>query len=95
VGEEAAARIRRRVVVHGRVQGVFFRASTRDEARRAGADGWVRNRSDGTVEAVFEGGADAVEGLVRFCRVGPRWSEVERLEVFDEAPEGLCGFRVR
>jgi acylphosphatase len=95
VGEGAAERIRRRVVVHGRVQGVFFRASTRDEARRAGTDGWVRNRSDGTVEAVFEGGADAVDGLVRFCRAGPRWAEVERLDVFEEPPEGLRGFLVR
>ena len=91
----AEARTRRRVVVHGRVQGVFFRGSTQDEARRAGADGWVRNRSDGTVEAVFEGMADAVEDLVRFCRVGPRWADVERVEVFEEALEGLRGFHVR
>jgi acylphosphatase len=92
---QAEERTRRRVVVHGRVQGVFFRGSTQDEARRAGADGWVRNRSDGSVEAVFEGKTDAVEGLVRFCRVGPRWADVERIEVFEEAPEGLRGFHVR
>ncbi|MDH3211273.1 MAG: acylphosphatase [Myxococcales bacterium] len=95
MSERAEARTRRRVVVHGRVQGVFFRGSTQDEARRAGADGWVRNRSDGTVEAVFEGPTDAVEGLVRFCRAGPRWAEVERIEVFEETPEGLRGFHVR
>ena len=91
----AEARTRCRVVVHGRVQGVFFRGSTQDEARRAGADGWVRNRSDGSVEAVFEGTADAVEDLVRFCRVGPGWADVERVEVIEEAPEGLRGFHVR
>ena len=91
----AEARTRCRVVVHGRVQGVFFRSSTQDEARRAGADGWVRNRSDGTVEAVFEGTANALEDLVRFCRVGPRWADVERVEVFEEALEGLRGFHVR
>ena len=92
---QAEDRTRRRVVVHGRVQGVFFRGSTQDEAQRAGAAGWVRNCSDGTVEAVFEGTADTVEDLVRFCRVGPRWADVERVEVFEEAPEGLRGFHVR
>jgi acylphosphatase len=89
------AQTRRRVVVHGRVQGVYFRSSTQDEARRAGTDGWVRNCRDGSVEAVFEGKADAVEELVRFCHVGPRWADVERVEVFEEAPEGLRGFHVR
>src|ERR687893_82609 len=62
---------RRRVVVHGEVQGVFFRDSTRDEAERRGVAGWVTNRSDGAVEAVFEGEPDAVEALVSFCRSGP------------------------
>ena len=88
-------RIRRRAVVHGRVQGVTFRGSTREEARRAGVDGWVRNRPDGCVEAVFEGEAAAVEQLVAFCRRGPSWAAVERVDIAEEAPEGEQGFRIR
>jgi acylphosphatase len=87
-------RIRRRVVVHGRVQGVFFRDSTRERARSRGVDGWVRNRPDGAVEAVFEGKPDAVDELVRFCEGGPRGADVSRTEVFDEPPEGIAGFGV-
>jgi acylphosphatase len=87
-------RIRRRVVVHGRVQGVFFRGSTQDEARRAGIDGWVRNRPDGAVEAVFEGEADAVEQLVSYCHSGPPWARVTHIEVIEEAPQGERDFRV-
>ena len=87
--------MRRRVVVHGRVQGVFFRDSTRQRAQSEGIAGWVANQPDGTVEAVLEGDADAVERLVRFMREGPRGAEVERVEVDDEAPEGLSGFQVR
>ncbi len=90
-----AARTRRRVVIRGRVQGVFFRASTRVSAHELGADGWVRNLSDGSVEAVFEGSPDAVEALVGFCRTGPRIAQVDHLEVFEEVPEGLQGFRLR
>ena len=86
--------IRRRVVVHGRVQGVFFRDTTRRLADQHGVAGWVRNNWDGTVEAVFEGEPDAVERLVRFCHDGPRGAEVERVEVFEEEPEGLRGFDV-
>jgi acylphosphatase len=91
----AGDRIRRRVVVHGRVQGVFFRGSTQDEARRAGIDGWVRNLPDGAVEAVFEGEAGGVEQLVGYCRRGPSWAQVTRVDVIEEAPEGERGFRVR
>ena len=86
---------RRRVVVHGRVQGVFFRDTVRRLAAQRQVAGWVRNVPDGTVEAVFEGDADAVERLVAFCREGPRGAEVERVDVFDEEPEGLVAFRVR
>ena len=86
--------IRRRVVVHGRVQGVFFRDTTRRLADQHGVAGWVRNNWDGTVEAVFEGEPDAVERLVRFCHDGPRGAEVERVEAFEEEPEGLRGFQV-
>lgn len=87
--------IRRRVVVHGLVQGVFFRDSTRREAAARGVAGWVRNRPDGTVEAVFEGEPGAVQALVEFCRRGPRRAQVERLEVSEEPPEGLRSFEVR
>jgi acylphosphatase len=87
--------IRRRVVVHGRVQGVFFRDSMRRLAQQHGVTGWVANRWDGTVEAVFEGNADAVERLVRFAHEGPRGAEVDRVDVSDEEPESLRGFSVR
>ena len=87
--------IRRRVVVHGLVQGVYFRDSMRQRARQHGVAGWVRNTRDGTVEAVFEGSEDAVERLVEFVRRGPRGARVDRVEVFEEAPEGLRDFTVR
>jgi acylphosphatase len=86
--------IRRRVIVHGRVQGVFFRDSARRRAADRGVSGWVRNNRDGTVEAVFEGDDEAVESMVRFAREGPRGADVERVEVTDEEPEGLSGFSV-
>ena len=86
---------RRRVVVHGRVQGVFFRGSTVERAQEVGVNGWVRNRPDGTVEAVFEGSAAQVAEMVRYCREGPPWARVERIEEFEEAPEGLAGFGIR
>jgi acylphosphatase len=89
------ARVRRRVVVHGRVQGVCFRGATEARAGEAGVHGWVRNRPDGTVEAVFEGAPEAVEALVAFCREGPGHARVLRVELFEEAPEALAGFRVR
>ncbi len=81
--------------MHGRVQGVFFRDSTRDEAARRGVAGWVTNRGDGAVEAVFEGDRDAVEAMVAFCREGPSRADVEGVEEFQEEPEGLSGFDVR
>lgn len=87
--------VRRRVVVHGRVQGVFFRDSVRERAGGGGLAGWVRNRDDGAVEAVFEGDRDAVDELVRFCESGPSSADVERVDVSDEEHEGLQGFDVR
>ena len=87
--------IRRRVVVHGFVQGVFFRDSIRKHALTAGVTGWVRNNRDGTVEAVFEGEDAAVERLVSFCRDGPRGARVDRVEVEIEEPERLQAFLVR
>jgi acylphosphatase len=82
------------VIVSGRVQGVFFRDTARRRAESAGVSGWVRNREDGAVEAVFEGSPAAVEELVEFCRRGPSRAEVASVEVIDEEPEGLEGFQV-
>ena len=86
---------RRRVVVSGDVQGVFFRDTAQRMARSRGVAGWVTNRSDGAVEAVFEGEADAVESMVRFCRHGPQGAAVERVEESEEPVEGMQGFRIR
>lgn len=87
--------IRRRVIVHGRVQGVWFRESTRQAAEEAGVAGWVRNLHDGTVEAVFEGDGTAVRKLVGWCGVGPSGATVEQVVELEERPEGLNGFEVR
>ena len=89
-----AERVRTRVVVHGQVQGVFFRDSTRQEAERRGVAGSVANRDDGTVEAVFEGEPEAVAALVEFCRSGPPQARVERVEESREEPRGEERFRV-
>jgi acylphosphatase len=86
---------RKRVIVSGRVQGVFFRDTTRRRAEAAGVAGWVRNTPDGTVEAVFEGDPEAVEQLVAFSRRGPSGAEVVSVDVTEEEPEGLAGFEVR
>jgi acylphosphatase len=85
--------VRRRVQVSGRVQGVFFRESCARQARAAGLTGWVRNRPDGRVEAVFEGDQEPVERLVSWCGHGPSRAVVTGVEVFDEQPEGGSGFR--
>jgi acylphosphatase len=82
-------------VVHGHVQGVFFRDTTRRRAAERGVAGWVRNNPDGTVEAAFEGEPEAVESLVRFAGDGPRGALVERVDVIEEEPEGLSGFGLR
>ena len=87
--------IRRRVLIHGQVQGVFFRDTARRQAESHGVAGWVNNRSDGSVEAVFEGDDDDVEAMIAFCRQGPRGAEVDGVEVSEEQPEGLTGFEVR
>jgi acylphosphatase len=88
--------VRRRVVVRGEVQGVFFRDSTKKEAESRGVAGWVRNREDGAVEAVFEGSADAVEAMVEWCRSGPSRADVEDMDVsLEEDPDDLEGFEVR
>jgi acylphosphatase len=87
--------VRKRVVARGRVQGVFFRDSTRRKADSRGVAGWVANRPDGAVEAVLEGEPEAVDALVSFMREGPRGAAVADVELADEEPEGLSGFDVR
>ena len=86
---------RRRVVVRGNVQGVFFRDSCRQKACSRGVAGWVANRPDGAVEAVFEGDAGAVQAMVDWCGQGPRGAEVESVDESTEEPEGLSGFDIR
>jgi len=87
--------VRRRVLVEGRVQGVWFRDSTRTVAERRGVAGWVANRRDGAVEAVLEGPLDAVLGVVEFCRSGPPRAVVLQVTVTEEELEGLAGFTIR
>ena len=84
-----------RALVSGHVQGVGFRWAVEREAGRLGVAGWVRNLSDGRVEARFEGDPDAVEGAVGFCRGGPDTARVESVDVTEVEPEGADGFRVR
>lgn len=86
---------RRRVVVQGHVQGVFFRETTRRRAASSAVAGWVRNLAEGRVEAVFEGEQDAVERLVDFIREGPRGARVDWVDVVAEEPEGLSAFEIR
>jgi len=88
-------RVRAHVHVSGRVQGVYYRANTRDAARDAGVDGWVRNLDDGRVEAVFEGPRDAVEGMVEWCHDGSPAARVEDVDVTYEDARGEDGFSVR
>jgi acylphosphatase len=90
-----ATRIRQRLIVRGRVQGVAFRYATREKARALGVDGWVCNRPDGSVEAVLEGEPERVAKLAAFCRMGPPAARVDRVEEHSEEPEGLRGFAVR
>lgn len=94
-GVDAHDVIRRRVLVDGRVQGVWFRDSCRREAERLGVTGWVSNRMDGRVEAVFEGASSDVDRAVAWCHHGPRHAEVADVEVTPEEPEGLADFRIR
>lgn len=87
---------RAHVYVSGKVQGVYFRATTRDEARSRGVDGWVRNLDDGRVEAVFEGDEDVVEEMVEFCHRGSDRAVVEDVDVEYGEPTGeFDGFEVR
>jgi acylphosphatase len=87
--------VARHLVIHGRVQGVFFRASVRDAARARGVSGWAANRADGTVEAHLEGPADAVAAVERFCAQGPPRAQVTRVDGEDVDPTGATGFETR
>jgi acylphosphatase len=87
--------IRRRLVVRGRVQGVFFRDSIREQAHAARVVGWAANRDDGSVEVVLEGTAEAVERVVRFCQRGPSGASVNTVESWLQAPESLDRFEIR
>jgi acylphosphatase len=83
---------RARVVIRGRVQGVFFRVETAERARSLGLNGWVRNNRDGTVEAVFQGDRDRVESMLAWCRRGPAAASVENVEVEWTATRDERGF---
>lgn len=83
------------VVIHGRVQGVGYRAWTEARAEEAGLDGWVRNRAEGTVEAIFAGPPEAVERMLELCRSGPRGAIVSRVEIMGEGGFAERGFHVR
>jgi acylphosphatase len=87
--------IRRRLIVHGRVQGVGFRWAIARAAESRGVAGWAKNRADGTVEAVLEGEPEAVESVLRLAREGPRGAQVERIDLAEEEPEALRGFATR
>jgi acylphosphatase len=88
-------RLTRRLVVHGRVQGVFYRGWTEEQARALGLDGWVRNRRDGTVEMLVSGEEERIAELVARCRIGPPAARVERIEVEDSAETAPAGFATR
>jgi acylphosphatase len=91
----AADRIARAVTVHGRVQGVYFRQSTRQAAQEAGVSGWIRNQSDGTVRALLEGSPEAVERVVAFLHRGPQRARVDQVDIDDAELEGRTSFEVR
>lgn len=95
MNSRTTADVRCRVIVQGRVQGVFFRDTCERVASGLGVRGWVRNRSDGAVEVVAEGPRDAVGSLLAWCREGPPRARVDRLDLTDESPSGERGFRVR
>ncbi len=90
-----SAVVRRRVIIAGHVQGVFFRDSVKEAAGNEGVAGWAANRDDGSVEVVLEGAAEAVESVVGYCRLGPVSARVDSIQVSEEDPEGLSGFVTR
>jgi acylphosphatase len=87
--------VRCRLVIHGRVQGVFFRDTLRRSAEGNGVSGWARNTDEGTVEAVLEGEEEGVARTIEFAQAGPEGASVQRVEIAEEEPEGLSGFAIR
>lgn len=87
--------VRAHLFVAGMVQGVFFRHEASRRAASRGLSGWIRNLPDGRVEAVFEGGADSVDSMVRWCHEGPGLARVTSVDVEWESPAGESGFRIR
>ncbi|WP_416839601.1 acylphosphatase [Haloferax sp. DFSO52] len=92
--ESEPPRTRAHVYITGQVQGVYYRATTRDTARDIGVDGWVKNLADGRVEAVFEGPRDDVESMVEWCHDGSPMASVQDVEVTYEDPSGESGFYI-
>ncbi|MFC6733008.1 MULTISPECIES: acylphosphatase [unclassified Haladaptatus] len=88
-------RTRAHVYVTGTVQGVYYRANTRDRATELGVDGWVRNLDDGRVEAIFEGEKDRVKSMIEWCYTGSPAADVTSVESEFEPPEGLDGFEIK
>jgi acylphosphatase len=87
--------VTRRLRIHGRVQGVFYRGWSVTTARALGLRGWVRNRRDGSVEMLVHGDAERVEAMIARCREGPPAASVERVEVAEDAEEAPVGFEER
>jgi len=88
--------VRAHVIISGRVQGVFFRMKTLEEARKSGVSGWVRNKYDGTVEAVFEGEKALVDSVIQWCRQGPPMSKVDNVKLERQSYTGeFSGFSIR
>ncbi len=85
---------RAHVKIYGKVQGVWFRAHTKEMADKLGIKGWVRNVPDGSVEAVFEGDDEAVEEIIKWCHHGPPLARVDKVEVSYEEPKGEKDFRI-
>ena len=88
-------RVRAHVFVTGRVQGVFYRATTKETATEEGVDGWVKNLADGRVEAVFEGDRGAVESMIEWCHTGSPSARFDDVEIEYETPTGIDGFEIR
>jgi acylphosphatase len=85
---------RAHLLISGRVQGVWFRADTREMAERLGIKGWVRNLSDGRLEAIFEGNDNAIKKMIEWCRRGPPLARVRKVEIEWEEPEGFDRFKI-
>ncbi len=84
-----------KIIVHGRVQGVGFRAAARNQARSLQLSGWVENRPDGSVEVVISGTAEACRAFIHWCRDGSGYSWVERLDVQEMTPESFSSFHIK